>query len=172
MVRHATSSPGAVSNSSYASDKSEPTNALERLMAQLMNSPLTTVEHQMFDVAVGTPVRRHESFSSGGSTPPTTPPTPTSSYSSSSASKQPKPRKTKDNRGSNKGRPRLDSTSSLNKTPVRVNANKKSSPSTPFLYSTASCSGSECEERFAGARFTLPPSPDAVPLPPAAWFQN
>lgn len=163
MVRHATSSPGAASNSSYASDKSEP-NALERLMAQLMNSPLTTVEHQMFDLAVGTPVRRHESFSSGGSTPPTTPPTPTS-YSSN---KQPKVKKT-NNRGSNKGRPRLDSTSSLNKTPVRVNTKK--SPS-PFLYSTASCSGSECEERFAGARFTLPPSPDAVPLPPAAWFQN
>ena len=150
MVRHATSSPGAASNSSYASDKSEP-NALERLMAQLMNSPLTTVENQMFDLAVGTPVRRHESFSSGtvvlqrlvscflkkkrilhlyllqpkyqlkqvikpfkkgGSTPPTTPPTPTS-YSSS---KQPKVKKTT-NRGSNKGRPRLDSTSSLNKTP-------------------------------------------------------
>jgi hypothetical protein len=58
-------------------------------------------------------------------------------------------------------RVRLDSTSSNSRTPVR-----------PKKSSFSSSSGSECEERFAGARFTLPPSPDAVPLPPSHWFQN
>ena len=42
--------------------------------------------------------------------------------------------------------------------------------------SFSSSSGSETprikEERFAGARFTSPPSPDAVPLPPLSWFNQ
>jgi hypothetical protein len=158
MVRqyaNACASPGAMSSSSTSSSGSSSSdlNALERLMTQLMNEPTC---HQFALGPIGTPQKG--SFSSSNAS------TPASSTKKNQRVKQ---------HGKNKqGRPRLDSTSSLNKTPVRPTAalSRKSS-SSPASYNS-STSGSECEERFAGARFTLPPSPDAVPLPPAAWFAN
>jgi hypothetical protein len=131
-------------------------NALERLMSQLMNEPTC---HQFALGPIGTPQKG--SFSSSNAS------TPSSSTKMQQRVKQ-------QQHGKNKQQsPRLDSTSRLNKTPVRPTAalsRKSSSHSPSATYS--STSGSECEERFAGARFTLPPSPDAVPLPPAAWFAN
>lgn len=164
-------SPGASSTSSSGSSSSD-LNALERLMSQLMNEPTC---HQFALGPIGTPQKG--SFSSSNASTP-----------SSSTKKQ--QRVKQQQHGKNKQqRPRLDSTSSLNKTPGRYSkviylitkslnkvrptaalSRKSSSHSPSATYS--STSGSECEERFAGARFTLPPSPDAVPLPPAAWFAN
>jgi len=65
-------------------------------------------------------------------------------------------------------RPRLDSISNRSGGRLTPARSKKGSFS--------SSSGSETprikEERFAGARFTSPPSPDAVPLPPLSWFNQ
>jgi len=70
--------------------------------------------------------------------------------------------------GHRQNRPRLDSISNRSAGRLTPARSKKGSFS--------SSSGSETprikEERFAGARFTLPPSPDAVPLPPLSWFNQ
>jgi hypothetical protein len=46
------------------------------------------------------------------------------------------------------------------------------SDSERFSSSGSSCLTDQDTIKFAGARFTSPPMPDAVPLPPKAWLQT
>ena len=106
MVRqyaNSCASPGAMSSSSNSSSSSSSDlNAIERLMTQLMHEPTC---HQFALGPIGTPQKRHESFSSSNASTP------------ASSTKKSQQRAKHHNKSKNNQRPRLDSTSSLNKTP-------------------------------------------------------